>query len=207
MRASHSAAVKRVRRGLVVFLGVMVVVPLAYLAYGLQPTIACPEGTIRAETRPPAGREQWCERRDQDGKSIRHGPYRAWYADGGLKIEGQFLEGQKSDRWTFWHGNGLLYGKGAKKEEGEFRHGKEHGLWTRWYDFNVKLEEGEYRDGVKHGRWTFWYQIAQKAREGEYWDDQEVGVWLRWNQKGEVCAPEDLGSPVQRSDERAGVSS
>ncbi len=181
------------------------VVLTAMLSRG-GPAIACPGGTALTEARPPAGREQWCERLDQSGNRVRHGPYRAWYPDGRIKIEGQFVEGDKSGRWTFWHGNGLWDGKGQKKEEGEFRAGKEHGVWTRWYSLGPKRDEGEYRDGVKRGRWAFWYELGQKEREGQYLDGQEVEVWLRWNQNGNVCPPEDRGTAVQRSDDPEGSS-
>lgn len=169
--------------------------------------IACPRGTALTGARPPAGREQWCEKLDQSGNRVRHGPYRAWYPDGRIKIEGQFVEGDRSGRWTFWHGNGLWDGKGQKKEEGEFRAGKEHGLWTRWYSLGPKRDEGEYRDGVKRGRWASWHELGQKEREGQYLDGQEVGVWRRWNQKGEACPPEDRGTPAPASGDQGGVVS
>jgi hypothetical protein len=168
--------------------------------------ITCPAGTTAADARPPAGREEWCERVGRDGSRIRHGPYRAWYPDGRLKIEGQFVEGDKSGHWTFWHGNGLWYGRGQKKEEGEFRAGREDGRWIRWYSLGPKRDEGGYRNGVRQGRWTFWHELGQKDREGDYRDGQETGIWLRWNKKGEDCGPEDQGMPILPSDDRAGVS-
>jgi hypothetical protein len=167
--------------------------------------LTCPGGTL-VEARPPAGREEWCARRSADGRAIRHGPYRAWYPDGRLKIEGEFVEGEKSGRWTFWHGNGLWYGRGQKKEEGEYRHGREQGSWTRWYSLGPKRDEGGYQAGVRQGRWAFWHELGQKDREGEYRDGREAGVWLRWTKQGEACGPEDHGLPAQASDDRAGVS-
>jgi hypothetical protein len=167
---------------------------LGALARG-ESAIACPEGTSRAEAEPPAGREQWCERLDRSGTRTRHGPYRASYPDGRPKIQGQFVEGRKAGRWTFWYGNGILFGSGVKREEGEFQNGKEHGLWSRWYDFNVKWEEGEYREGLRDGTWTSWYPVGAKAREGDYRGDREVGVWRSWSPRGEECSPEDHGAP------------
>jgi hypothetical protein len=172
---------------------------------GAAASIACPGG-FRIDARSPAGAEQWCARRAAGGRQVRHGDYRAWYPDGRLKIAGAFVEGQKSGRWTFWHGNGLPYARGQKKEEGEYRAGRESGRWTRWHSLGTEREEGEYREGVPVGRWRFWDELGQPEREGEYQAGQETGRWLRWNRQGLPCPPEEHGPAVAPSDERAGVS-
>jgi hypothetical protein len=166
--------------------------------------VTCPDGTVLAEARPPVGREQWCERLPL-GIDRRHGPYRAWYPDGRVKIEGQFVNGRKAGRWVFWHGNGILNGKGVKREEGEFREGREHGRWTRWRDSDITLEEGEYRDGVRHGLWRRYSVLGIKEAEGQYSEGAESGVWYRWNEKGESCPPEDHGAPIRRLDDGVGA--
>jgi hypothetical protein len=192
-------------RGLILALGCLAGVAAGIHALAATP-IACPPGAVRVEARPPAGLEEWCERRDPAGTPVRHGAYRAFYPGGRLKVEGQFDEGLRVGGWTYWHGNGIGPGRGQKKEEGEYRAGREHGRWTRWHSLGPRREEGEYRQGVRQGRWTFWSELGQILREGEYRDGQEVGVWRAWSPSGTACPPEDRGAPAPLSDGRAGVS-
>jgi hypothetical protein len=196
----------RARLAAVIGAGTMVGLAMLLGLPAVNADVTCSGGTAVVEARPPAGREEWCERRGAAGRPIRQGPYRAWYPNGRLKIEGEFLDGEKSGRWTFWHGNGLWPGRGQKKEEGEYRQGREQGTWTRWYSLGPKRDEGNYRDGIRQGRWTFWHELGQKAREGDYRDGREAGVWLRWSKQGEPCAPEEHGTPLAAADDRAGVS-
>lgn len=174
---------------------------MALLAVALHEagsTVRCPMGTRTVEVAPPAGREEWCA---SNVTGVRQGPYRAWYATGRLKIEGHFLDGQKSGRWRFWHGNGLWPGNGQKSEEGEFEKGRERGIWTRWYRNGARFEEGEYRDGGRQGRWTVWYDNGKKDREGQYRDSVPYGLWTRGSVNGEVCDPIDLGPPRKAGEE------
>lgn len=174
---------------------------VAAVAARASAPLACPGDARRVEARPPAGPEEWCERPGADGRAVREGPYRAYYPDGRLKVEGRFAAGRKTGRWTYWHGNGLAGGRGRAREAGEYREGREHGAWTRWHASGIPRETGEYRDGVRAGRWTFWTEIGVKEREGEYRDGQPVGVWHRWNAQGVACPPEDRGQPAPEGEQ------
>ena len=55
-----------------------------------------------------------------------NGPYREWYADGGLKTEGQTDRGILAGVWRTWHENGQL------AEESVYDNGKRtrHRMWA-----------------------------------------------------------------------------
>ena len=53
----------------------------------------CPPGTSLAGAAPPEGLEQWCEARDTQGRSERHGPWRSWYPSGSLRAHGEYARG------------------------------------------------------------------------------------------------------------------
>jgi hypothetical protein len=171
---------------------------LAVVLHAAGSTIRCPAGTRMVEVAPPAGREQWCE---SDGTGVRQGAYRAWFANGRLKIEGQFLDGEKSGRWRSWHGNGLWFGNGQPSEEGAFAKGREEGVWTRWHRNGARFEEGEYRGGRRQGRWRVWYHSGELEREGQYRDSMPYGVWTSRTVTGEACDSVDLGPPPRTAGE------
>lgn len=79
-----------------------------------------------------------------DGKRwIRHGEFRAFYANGTLASEGTYVHGREEGRWRDFHENGQV------AAEGEYRDGRHHGPW-RYYDDAGSLEETvEYADGVE----------------------------------------------------------
>lgn len=146
-----------------------------------RPIAACPDGARVTGDAPPRGAQQWCERVFGGGPPARHGPYRAWHANGRIKVDGAYADGLKVGRWTFWHANG------RRQEEGEFRADREEGVWARWYESGHPLDAGGYRDGARWGRWTRWHPNGEKAEEGEYAAGAETGARARWSIKGEPC--------------------
>ena len=118
----------------------------------------CPGETTLAGAKPPAGSEEWCEYKDAEGKSVKHGSYVAWYDDQHKQAE-------------------VLY-----------EHGKEHGLTTVWYPSGKKMLEGNYKGGERDGRWTRWYESGTKELETEFAADKKNGRDLRWDEKGTLVA-------------------
>ena len=72
--------------------------------------IGCPAGTKpNGETTPDVS-EAWCEI-IKDGKAVMPGPYRSWWPNGKLGMEGQYSYGQMTGKWRGWHKNGKLQGE------------------------------------------------------------------------------------------------
>lgn len=102
----------------------------------------------KAETKSQDGglRFQFTRYQDASGKWVRHGGFRAFYADGVLASEGSYEDGLEQGPWKDFHDNGKVAAEGA------YRAGKEHGAW-RYYGSEGKLEETiEYEDGAESGK-------------------------------------------------------
>jgi hypothetical protein len=83
--------------------------------------IACPEHAHLEGSFPPNGNEAWCEMEDASGRSVKSGPWMAWYENGQVRAEGEYLEGRKEGRWTIWSPDGeviaeLLFEHGIRKD-------------------------------------------------------------------------------------------
>jgi len=72
--------------------------------------IGCPKGTKPNGETTPEVSEAWCET-TKDGKTVQHGPYRAWWPDGRLGTEGQYEYGKAVGRWRGWYKTGELQGE------------------------------------------------------------------------------------------------
>jgi hypothetical protein len=86
----------------------------------------CPKGTTPKAEETPEVREAWCEK-DLKGRTVMHGPYRAWWPNGRLGTVGQHSVGQPVGRWEGWYPDG--------KKQG-----------TEWYE-KGKLVRRNYLDG------------------------------------------------------------
>jgi hypothetical protein len=80
---------------------------------------ACPEGAEPAGSAPPDGREQYCAKKDEGGNPIKHGWFRSWFDNSQIESEGEYRDGLRQGKWTF-------YGpEGEKTREAEYRDGAE----------------------------------------------------------------------------------
>lgn len=72
--------------------------------------IGCPKGTRPNGETLPEVREAWCEVM-HDGKTVQHGPYRAWWPNGKRGNLGQYEYGKAVGKWTGWYPSGKLQGE------------------------------------------------------------------------------------------------
>ena len=93
---------------------------------------------------------------DSTGDEHRHGPWKTWYANGQLQLEGFY------------------------------RHDKELGTFSWWHPNGQKAVEGEYKDGLQNGPWVWWHVNGQKATSGSYTQGVQQGTWSRWKQDGRI---------------------
>jgi antitoxin component YwqK of YwqJK toxin-antitoxin module len=84
----------------------LTVAPIIHSADELQ----CPSGTTpNGETTPDVS-EAWCEV-SWNGKTVMHGPYRAWWPNGRLGTSGQYNHGEPEGKWSGWYPSGQLQGE------------------------------------------------------------------------------------------------
>jgi antitoxin component YwqK of YwqJK toxin-antitoxin module/predicted esterase len=125
-----------------------------------------------------------------------------FYENGQNRCEGEFLDGKKDGKWTYWYDNG------AKEMEEEYVKGKPHGDWTYWDKDGEKLGVGEffygtgmwrqwykgekkermerYNQGNRHGNWSYWHENGKIRYQSEYRLDQPHGRWSGWTKYGNV---------------------
>jgi antitoxin component YwqK of YwqJK toxin-antitoxin module len=156
--------------------------------------LACPVGTTPRRV----GDELACTRAD----GLRHGPARAWFADGTLRVTGGYVDDQPDGPWIWWRANGRKQAEGQMRAGvlvGPYRawhdngqlyladtyvDGKPEGEATRYHANGQRAAHGELRDGRKHGVWTFWHPSGAREREGRYDRGKQVGTWARWDAAG-----------------------
>ena len=90
------------------------------------------------------------------------------YDSGQKANEGNFKDGEKDGKWTWWYENG------QKESEGNWKDGKEEGKWTEWYQNGQIKSEKNYKDWERDGKWTWWDENDQKLDEKNYKDGVEV---------------------------------
>src|SRR5512139_1364977 len=116
----------------------------------------CPPGTTPAGETPPGGSEAWCERPDVAGKPRRHGPSRAWYDTGDLRLEATWKDGVLHGPFVEYHRGG------GRARQGEYRDGEKQGPWTVWFESGLPEEEAVFERGRLHGRFASFWRSGRK---------------------------------------------
>ncbi len=98
---------------------------------------------------------------------------------GKKKMEGQYKNGLKNGKWTYWYGNG------QKHSLFIYKNGKSHGKWTKWYENGKKKGEETYKDGKRDGKYTRWYENGQKEEEATIKDCNPDGPFASWYENGQ----------------------
>ena len=62
--------------------------------------IVCPAGTVYRDSRPYAGREEFCERLLPGSLRVKDGPYRSWFSEGHPGGRGDYKNGRQVGPWT-----------------------------------------------------------------------------------------------------------
>jgi antitoxin component YwqK of YwqJK toxin-antitoxin module len=86
------------------------VIPLLVLAVvgvAFAGDITCPLGTKPSGEDTQDVKEKWCET-TWHGKTVEHGPYRAWWPNGRLGSSGQYVYGKAEGKWVRWYPSGKL---------------------------------------------------------------------------------------------------
>ena len=87
---------------------------------------------------------------ERTGEDQRHGPWRAWYENGQIKMQGEYQYDLPVGQFSWWHPNGQKYA------EGQYVDGREHGVWRWWHENGQKWSQGEFRNGEQVCQWSRW---------------------------------------------------
>lgn len=133
---------------------------------------------------------------------LRHGRWREW--DGGrLVMEGTYVKGKPSGKFTWWTSSGSVAGRfkmkkgtgtmltfhddGERASELTMVRGVRHGLYRELSPQGRVLVEGLYKDDAKHGPWIERNRDGELVRETTYVDGKIDGLLTRYR-RGQIVA-------------------
>src|SRR5687768_15147021 len=91
---------------------------------------ACPDGTTAAGRE---GRTQFCV----NEAGLKQGPFKAWFPDGKLRLEGKFnADGKRQGVWKAYHADG------KPRWERAYAKGRKHGAEVTYHPGGAKATEG-----------------------------------------------------------------
>ena len=129
---------------------------------------------------------------DEQGR--KQGHWKAFYADGTLKYEGDYIDDERTGLWIYYYPNGRVEQKGRfrfDKEEGswlwtypngqtwreeEYINGLEDGLSIEYDSAGTVIAQGEYVEGLREGNWFL--EVGDHREEGSYFEGNRVGKWV-----------------------------
>lgn len=119
------------------------------------------------------------------------GPWKEYYEDGSLRVEGTYKDGLKEGDWRYYSSKGNLI------QEGGFRKGKPHGDWVWNYEDGAVHRRESYRRGREEGSSIEYNPTGKVTAQGEFIDGLKEGPWI-YRQgdhviKGEYSSGEKTG--------------
>ena len=142
---------------------------------------------------------------------VENGKFSEFYLYGGLKKEGQYINGNKEGEWKTYdkdgdiilkesYKNGQLHGEFERRIKshsirifGQYINGKREGKWCKTDDWStIKLN---YKDGVKDGKYSISKLVGMcpeedyypvKSFNGEFKNGRREGKWTFYYLEGEL---------------------
>ena len=116
-----------------------------------------------------------------------------FHENGQKKLDGNYRKGLMNGKWTYYFGNGNIYGignfingdGGNVSEVSNIPRNGRNRLWIFYYENGQKINEGTYNDGKKDGKGTQWYENGQKEIEVIYKDGEPDGLRTLWYEHGQ----------------------
>jgi len=125
------------------------------------------------------------------------GMWKEFHPNGEIKSQGEYLNGNRINDWTFFHPNKKVEQKGKYDKKGKaqgvwkwyyesgnllreenYRNGLRDGIMTEYSDSGEVITKGDFIDGLKEGAWFFQHQDYKE--EGNYKADQRDGEWKHY---------------------------
>lgn len=113
-----------------------------------------------------------------DNSKILQGPYIAYYENGVIRIEGNYVNNLAHGEWRFYFQSGRL------KMKGKVINGNNTGPWEYYHeDGNVSMR-GTFNKNLRIGRWKTYYPNGFIKTDGIYSDGIKTGLWKYYNEAG-----------------------
>ncbi len=117
------------------------------------------EGKVQAEGKPSRGKLN----------------YKVFYPEGGLKMEGVYVNGERDGVFTFYS----RYG--AVDQVETYSDGKLDGLLTEYFSDGGVDKEIQYKNGSREGNYKEYYRNGELYAQGKYLDGDNAGEWLSYS--------------------------
>ena len=132
----------------------------------------CPQGTTQRVRGISYDESTFCVRVAvaKGGEPQLHGPYVDFYPNGQKQSEGQYLDGYRVGRWTFWNANG------SKSGSTDFSGGNYHGEKVQYFPNGTPRSIEQYANGKRHGLVQEFSEDGKMIRKIQYVDDKQVAV-------------------------------
>ena len=112
------------------------------------------------------------------------------YEDGTPKVV-RYYKGEGKEKTMVKEAT--FYADGAVRMEGEFLNGIKHGRWISYYENGSRWSEGNFTDGINNGTTITWHENGQKYYKGYYKNGERAGTWKFWGDDGEFIKEIDYG--------------
>lgn len=152
----------------------------------------------------PSGqvKSKWTIKELADGTDVIDGEWLEYHKNGTLKVEGQYLEGQKQGEWITYFSNGKVESRlsyagdradgdfrnwhenGNKAEVGKWHNGEKAGEWVSWHANGKIAGAVSYKDGMPNGRGISYYDNEKPKVRGEWKTGQKHGNWIEYYRSG-----------------------
>jgi hypothetical protein len=141
------------------------------LAAGGTVKLDCPAGTVQRGTRVSKDDGVFCVKAGaarEPGEPVAHGPYVDFHANGQKASEGQYQDGFRTGRWTFYDASG------AKRGETEFSGGNYSGRRVEYHANGQVKREQHWVNGKRQGTETTYDAQGQKLTVTQLKDNREL---------------------------------
>ncbi|MEQ8907784.1 MAG: hypothetical protein RIC95_01205 [Vicingaceae bacterium] len=108
-----------------------------------------------------------------DNAGLYQGLWETYYLNGQLKSKGEYLDGKKYGKWSYYFQNGTLEQEGFYDKNGEFT-----GTWKWYYDDSKLLRTEEFRRGLEDGILEEYDRKGNLITKGEFFDGEKEGEWF-----------------------------
>jgi antitoxin component YwqK of YwqJK toxin-antitoxin module len=86
----------------------------------------------------------------------------------------------------------VYYENKVKKMEGEYINEQRTGHWSAWYQNGQLWSTGEYKDGKRNGPGMVYHENGTKYIESVYANDDKAGKWRFYDSTGKVVKEVDF---------------
>ncbi len=81
-----------------------------------------------------------------------------------------------------------LYSSGQLMEKGNFVKGQKDEKWIRFNENGITIALAFYKNGKKTGTWFVFDDNGTKRFEMNYLEGQKTGIWTNWDEQGLILA-------------------